>query len=227
MDKIFSSLFTSGEMSVGDFFIVIGVALATGLLYSWLCSFRIRSSKRFFITTAILPAVVAAVIALVNGNIGAGIAIAGAFSLVRFRSAQGSSEEIGTVFVTMAAGLAFGMGYVAYGVAFTIILGGMTLLLGSVDIWKHKSYEKEKFVRITVPEDLDYENAFNEVFARFTDRSELVKIKSINLGSAFRLTYKVKMKQLGTDKAFIDELRCRNGNLEIALCRADDEISAL
>lgn len=214
-------------MSVGDFFVVIGVALATGIVYSWLCSFRIRSSKRFFITTAVLPAVVAAVIALVNGNIGAGIAIAGAFSLVRFRSAQGSSEEIGTVFVTMAAGLAFGMGYVAYGVAFTIIIGGATLILGSLDIWKRKSFESEKLVRITVPEDLNYETAFDDVFAKFTTKTELIKVKTINLGSAFRLTYKVKMKRTNSDKAFIDELRCRNGNLEISLCRAIDDTSAL
>ena len=122
MDKIFQSVILNGNLTIISFLICLGSALLTGLAYAFIISFKMRSTKRFFISTAILPAVVMMVITLVNGNIGAGIAVAGAFALVRFRSAPGSAEEIATLFVTVASGLAFGMGFIAYGVIFAILL---------------------------------------------------------------------------------------------------------
>lgn len=220
--EIFNSVF-SESMTVGTFFLMLGVALVSGILFSWLTSFKIRSSTRFYITNAILPAVIAMIIALVNGNIGAGVAIAGAFSLVRFRSAQGSAEEIGTIFITVAAGLAFGMGYLTYGVIFLILMGAIYVLLHFLPIFNHKARMAERQLRIIVPEDLDYTDAFEDVFQKYTKEHRLLSTKTSNMGSLYKLTYRIQMKDVKDERKMIDDLRVKNGNLEVMISQIGDE----
>ncbi len=211
-DSIYSSTVTPSQ-----FFLMTAVALVTGFLYSWIMSFRIRSTKRFFIVTALIPFVVAAVITFVNGNIGAGVAIGGAFSLIRFRSAQGSADEIAAILVAMGSGIAFGMGYLGYGVVILLALAVLFLLLSFVPLFEHKNMAEDQLLRITIPESLEYNGAFDDVFSHYLKKIENAGVKTTGMGSMFRLSFKVQLKNPAEEKAFIDELRTKNGNLEVAL----------
>jgi hypothetical protein len=192
-------------------------AIVSGFLYSWIMSFRVRSTKRFFIVTALIPFVVAAVITFVNGNIGAGVAIGGAFSLIRFRSAQGSADEIASILVAMGSGIAFGMGYIGYGVVILLALSVLFIILSHLSLFEHKSMAEDQLLRITIPESLEYNGTFDDIFAHYLKKIENAGVKTTGMGSMFRLSYKVQLKNPADEKAFIDELRTKNGNLEIAL----------
>ena len=211
-DSIYSSIVTTTE-----FFSMAAFALASGLLYAWIMSFRIRSTKRFFLVLALVPFVVAAVITFVNGNIGAGVAIGGAFSLIRFRSAQGSADEIAGILIAMGSGIAFGMGFAAYGVLILLGLAGLFFLFSMLPIFEHQGAAKDQLLRITIPESLAYHDAFNDTFARYLASFESVGVKTTGMGSMFRLSFRIRMKDPGMEKEFIDELRTKNGNLEIAI----------
>ena len=213
MQNFFDSIFKDG-VTIGTFIAMVAVSIVVGFGMSFLMSFKMHSTKRFFIINSILPTVVAMIAALVN-NIAAGLAIAGAFSLVRFRSAQGSSEEIGSVFISVACGLTLGMGYLAYGVIFAIVMGGIYIALTFLPVFNHKSAQAEKVLRITIPEDLDYQEAFGAILEQYSTEHELIRIKSIDMGSMFRIEYRVKMKNPDDIKRMIDEIRAKNGNLEI------------
>ena len=215
MENLFKSIFNN-SITVGAFFIMVGVSLATGLVISFILSFRMQSTKRFFISNAIMPAIVAMVIALVNGNIGAGIAVAGAFGLVRYRSAQGTSEEIGSIFISVATGLAFGMGYIAYGIVFGILMALFYLLLTYLPIFTHKEQASTRLVRITIPEDLNYEEAFEEIFNHFTKEHEYLRVKTSDMGSLYKLDVRVVLKNVKEVKEMIDEIRQRNGNMDVS-----------
>ncbi|MBP5208254.1 MAG: DUF4956 domain-containing protein [Clostridia bacterium] len=211
-DSIYSSTVTPPQ-----FFIMAGVALAAGFLYSWIMSYRIRSTKRFFIVTALIPFVVAAVITFVNGNIGAGVAIGGAFSLIRFRSAQGSADEIAAILAAMGSGIAFGMGYIGYGIVILIALAVLFLLFSFVPLFEHKNMAADQLLRITIPESLEYNGTFDDTFAHYLKKIENAGVKTTGMGSMFRLSYKVQLKNPAEEKEFIDEIRTKNGNLEVAL----------
>lgn len=211
-DSIYSSTVTPSQ-----FFLMTAAALVTGFLYSWIMSFRVRSTKRFFIVTALIPFVVAAVITFVNGNIGAGVAIGGAFSLIRFRSAQGSADEIAAILVAMGSGITFGMGYIGYGIVILIALAMLFLLLSFVPLFDHKNMAADQLLRITIPESLEYNGTFDDIFARYLKSIENAGVKTTGMGSMFRISYKVQLKNPAEEKAFIDELRTKNGNLEVAL----------
>ena len=213
---MFDSIYSS-TVAPSQFFLMTAVALVTGFLYSWIMSFRIRSTKRFFIVTALIPFVVAAVITFVNGNIGAGVAIGGAFSLIRFRSAQGSADEIAAILVAMGSGIAFGMGYIGYGVVILLALAVLFLLLSFVPLFEHKSMAEDQLLRITIPESLEYNGTFDDVFSHYLKKIENAGVKTTGMGSMFRLSFKVQLKNPAEEKAFIDELRTKNGNLEVAL----------
>ncbi|MBQ1862841.1 MAG: DUF4956 domain-containing protein [Clostridia bacterium] len=213
---MFDSIYSSA-VAPSEFFIMAAVSIVTGFLYSWIMSFRVRSTKRFFIVTALIPFVVAAVITFVNGNIGAGVAIGGAFSLIRFRSAQGSADEIAAILVAMGSGIAFGMGYIGYGIVILLALSVLFLLLSLVPLFEHKSMAEDQLLRITIPESLEYTGTFDDIFAHYLKKYENAGVKTTGMGSMFRLSYKVQLKNPAEEKAFIDELRTKNGNLEIAL----------
>jgi len=211
-DSIYSTTVTPAQ-----FFIMTAAALVSGFIYSWIMSFRVRSTKRFFVVTALIPFVVAAVITFVNGNIGAGVAIGGAFSLIRFRSAQGSADEIAAILVAMGSGIAFGMGYIGYGVVILLALAVLFIILGFVPLFEHKNMAEDQLLRITIPESLEYNGTFDDIFDHYLKKIENAGVKTTGMGSMFRLSYKVRLKNPAEEKAFIDELRTKNGNLEVAL----------
>lgn len=219
MDSIFNGIFDNGTqvtISIQNFLLCLGVSLFIGILLAMLYTIKNRYTKSFLVTLAILPAVVCIVIMMVNGNVGAGVAVAGAFSLVRFRSAPGTAKEIGTIFLAMGAGLMAGMGYLAYAVLFAVIVGGI-MLIYNVTKFGSNNNTKEKILRITIPEDLDYTDLFDDLFDNYTSQYQVISVKTTNMGSMFKLTYNVTLKDLSNEKKFIDELRCRNGNLEISI----------
>lgn len=174
-------------------------------------------TKSFVVTLALLPAMVQIVIMLVNGNLGAGVAVMGAFSLVRFRSVPGSAREIGSLFFAMALGLATGMGYLGYAVLFLLLIGIANILLYSTSFAAPKLIDRE--LKITIPESLDYEGVFDDLFDKYTIRHELLHVKTSNMGSLYELCYLVRLKDTGINKNFLDEIRCRNGNLNITCGR--------
>ena len=214
---IFKTIYTSTSISVGEFMLMLGVSLVAGLIYSWIMSFRMHSSKRMFLVDAILPALIGAILTFVNGNIGAGVAIGGAFALIRFRSAQGTADELVSIIIAMAAGVAFGMGYVAYGALILLGFGGIYILLSFLPIFTHKSFAVEKLIKITIPETLEYTDVFKETFDHYLSSYENVGVKTIGMGSMYRLSFKIKLKNPAEEKEFIDELRTKNGNLEISI----------
>ncbi len=214
---MFDSLYTSVGVTPAQFFIMAAASLVSGFLYAWIMSFRIRAKKRLFIVTAGVPFVVAAVITFVSGNIGAGVAVGGAFSLIRFRSAPGSADEITSLLVAMGSGIAFGMGYVAYGVIILLGMAVIYLALSLLPIFEHKSMSEERMLRITIPESLEYSGAFDDTFKHYLRSYENAGVKTTGMGSMFRLSFKIVMKDPAEEKAFIDELRTKNGNLEISV----------
>ncbi|MEA5136392.1 MAG: DUF4956 domain-containing protein [Candidatus Fimivivens sp.] len=189
--------------------IILGIGVAVVYMY------KNEYNRNFVITLALLPAMVQVVISLVNGNLGTGVAVLGAFSLVRFRSVPGSAREISSIFFAMAIGLATAMGYILYAFAFLLIIGAMTILLTLIRFGDSRS--KEKDLRITIPEDLDYTGIFDDLFAAYTRRAELLRVKTTNMGSLYELRYRIVLKDENTEKQLLDKLRCRNGNLTI-LC---------
>ena len=213
---MFASIYSS-TVTPAQFFLMAAVTLAAGLAYSWLMSLRIRSTRRFFLVTTLLPLIVASVITFVNGNIGAGVAIGGAFGLIRFRSAQGSADEIAAILISMGAGIAFGMGYLGYGTVILLGLGLLYFLIAALPLFSHGGAGEDMILRITVPEDLEYAAVFDEPFERYLRSVERAGVKTTGMGSMFRLSYRIRMKDAREEKAFIDELRTRNGNLEISL----------
>lgn len=207
------------EITLTSFLICTGVSLLLGIGIALVAGYRSRSTQSLAVTLAILPAVVQAVIMLVNGSIGAGIAVAGAFSLVRFRSAPGSAREIAAIFLAMAVGLATGMGYVVLAVLLFVILAGVMLALTALRFGQRG--DDARILKITIPEDLDYDGLFDDLFERYTTAHTLEKVKTTNMGTLYELRYRINLRQEPVPKAFLDELRCRNGNLTIVCCREE------
>lgn len=207
------------EITLTSFLICTGVSLLLGIGIALVAGYRSRSTQSLAVTLAILPAVVQAVIMLVNGSIGAGIAVAGAFSLVRFRSAPGSAREIAAIFLAMAVGLATGMGYVVLAVLLFVILAGAMLALTALRFGQRG--DAARILKITIPEDLDYDGLFDDLFERYTTAHTLEKVKTTNMGTLYELHYRINLRQEPVSKSFLDELRCRNGNLTIVCCREE------
>ena len=213
---MFNSIYSS-SVTPARFFLMAAVTLLAGLLYALVMSLCVRSSKRFFLVVSIIPLIVASVICFVNGSIGAGVAVGGAFGLIRFRSAPGSADEIAAILAAMGAGIAFGMGYLGYGVVLLAALGLVYLLLSRLNLFERRGESGDKLLRVTIPEALEYTGAFDGVFERYLTKAESVGVKTTGMGSLFRLSYRIRMKDGAEEKAFIDALRTRNGNLEIAV----------
>lgn len=224
LDTIFNGIFDSSTTSVigvTDFLLCLGCSLVLGIVTALGYMYKTRYTKSFVFTLAILPAVVCVVIMMVNGNIGTGVAVAGAFSLVRFRSIPGTAKEIGMLFLAMGTGLIAGMGYLGYAAAFTLIFFAINLLYAKIGLGARKNAEKYKTVRITIPESLDYSEIFEDIFKKYTSFCELSRVKSTDMGSMFRLTYDVVLREPAKEKEFIDKIRERNGNLEITVSKQE------
>ncbi|MBQ3356211.1 MAG: DUF4956 domain-containing protein [Oscillospiraceae bacterium] len=207
------TIITGTEITVSAFFICTAVSLLLGLGAAALGMFRSKYSKSFVLTLAVLPAMVQIIIMMVNGNIGAGVAVAGAFGLIRFRSAPGSAKEIGLVFLATAIGLATGMGYVVIAAVFFAVIAAVWLGLTATRFGA--GAEEERELKITIPENLDYDGLFDDLFMKYTRTSELERVKTTNMGTLYELSYKIVLRDTHETKAFLDELRTRNGNLNI------------
>ena len=210
------SIISSG-LTLSTFLICTLTSLVLGIGIAFVGMYRSRSTQSFAVALAILPVVVQLVIMLVNGNVGAGVAVAGAFSLVRFRSVPGTAREIGVLFMAMAIGLATGMGFVGLAVISFIIISAAILILTATGFGKAPAAERS--LKITIPENLDYEGLFDDVFAKYTKSAELIKVKTSNMGTLYELQYGIVLKGENVPKEFLDELRCRNGNLNIVCGR--------
>ena len=230
LDQLFRGLFDSDAVaiiSLTDFLLCIGTSLALGLILALTHMYRARYTRRFITTLALLPAVVCVVIMLVNGNVGAGVAVAGAFSLVRFRSVPGTAREITMLFLAMGAGLIAGMGYLGFAALFTLVMCLCCVIYSRLDFGCRRNATLYKTLTITIPEDLDYSGVFDDLFAQYTQSHELVRVKTTNMGSLFRLTYDLVFKDPAKEKEFIDQLRCRNGNLEITVSKQETAMAEL
>lgn len=224
MLKFFDSVFDSASaavISLSDFLLCIACTLVIGIALALCCMYRSRYTKSFIVTLALLPAVVCVVIMMVNGNIGAGVAVAGAFSLVRFRSAQGTAKEITMLFLAMSTGLICAMGYLGYALLFTIIMCAVSVIYTRLDFGASKSAQIYKVLTVTIPENLDYSQIFDDILESYTSSHELIKVKTTNMGSLIKLTYNISLKDFTKEKEMIDKLRCRNGNLEISVSKQD------
>ena len=210
---MFESIIENG-ITTGSFLFCILASLILGAVIALSYTFRSQYSKNFVLTLALLPAIVQMVIMMVNGNIGVGVAVAGAFSLVRFRSVPGNAREIGSVFLSMAVGLATGMGFIWVAAVFTAIIVILTVFYTFIGLGSTKSAERE--LKITIPENIDFTNLFDDVFKEYTSFNELVRVRTVNMGSLFQLVYRVRLRDVNKTKEFLDTLRCRNGNLDIS-----------
>jgi len=223
LDTIFSGIMTAGSLSLTSFLISLFSALVLGGAIAAVYGYKSKHSAGFLMTLALLPAIVAVIIMMVNGSLGASVAVAGAFSLVRFRSNPGTAREICAVFLAMSVGLACGIGYPAFAALFAAIISIATLVYEHFGIMEKRRAELDKTLHITVPEDLEYADVFTDLFDKYTTESRLKSVKTTNLGSLNKLNYLITMKEAGKEKEFIDELRCRNGNLEISISLAGAE----
>lgn len=219
---MYESIFSTVDATAGSsitlesFAASMAAALALGMALSLIYCFRSRHTKSFVVTLVTLPAVVAVVIMMVNGNLGAGVAVAGAFSLVRFRSVAGQARDIAFIFLAMAIGLVCGMGYLLFAAIICAIIGGVNLVMQLAN-YGGRASRLDRTLRITVPEDLDFVGLFDDVLEGYTTSHELVMVKTTNMGSLYKLSYDVQLRDAGHVRQLIDDLRCRNGNLEVAL----------
>lgn len=214
---------STSTLTIENLLICTLASLVLGLGVASIYMYRNVFSKSFVVTLALLPAMVQIVIMIVNGNLGTGVAVMGAFSLVRFRSIPGSARDISSIFFAMAIGLSTGMGYITIAVLFLIMVGFMTILLNTLKFGEQKEKSTEKELKITIPENLDYSGVFDDLFEKYTNKSELLRVKTTNMGSLYELKYLIHMKDSENEKSFIDELRCRNGNLTIACGRVPSQ----
>lgn len=214
-------------IALSDFLLCVISALLIGIILAGSYMWKTRYTKSFVVTLAMLPAIVCVVIMMVNGNVGTGVAVAGAFSLVRFRSVPGSAKEIGAIFLAMGTGLVVGMGYIGYAFLVALIFGAITIVYNYLDFGAEKRMKLYKTLHITIPEDLDYSGVFDQILKEYTQEYELIQVKTTDMGSLFRLTYHLKMKEGSDEKNLMDALRCRNGNLEISISRQENVIGEL
>lgn len=230
LNSFFRGLFDTdmtSTISISDFLLCIGCSLIIGLILAFGYMYRSRYTKSFIVTLALLPTVVCVVIMLVNGNVGTGVAVAGAFSLVRFRSVPGTAKEITMLFLGMGAGLIAGMGYLGFALLFTLIMIALTILYNRLDFGAAKNAARYKMLNITIPENLDYTDVFESILTEYTASCELVRVKTTNMGSMFQLTYNLTLKDTAQEKEMIDKLRCRNGNLEISVSKQETTVMEL
>lgn len=224
MHEWFNSAFPSGTgetVSVGLFLCCILVSLVCGGIYLAALSVRGSASRSMRSALMLLPAAVCVVIMMVNGSIGVGVAVAGAFSLVRFRSSPGNAREISAIFMAMCSGLIVGVGYFAYALLFSLLMGGLLALLILLGA-REQAASRERILKLTVPEDLDFTDAFDGVLDTYTERYERTSTRTSNMGSLYKLTWRVTLRRGVNEKQLLDDLRVRNGNLEILLLRTEE-----
>ncbi len=219
MSELLTAASSAATFSMGNAILYAVVAGVLGVLIALTYMKTGKVSKHFARTLIVLPILVCVVMIAVNGNLGASVAVLGAFSLVRFRSLQGTSREIGFIFFSMTVGITCSIGHIGYGAIITVIVCAVHLLLQWVHFGEKKKEDKE--LRITIPENLDYNDIFDDIFEKYTELCKLVSVKTTNMGSMYELTYHIELLNEGTEKNMIDDIRCRNGNLTVVCGRRD------
>ena len=217
LSHLFYDIFTDTAVDPVMMLLAIGVSLLLGLVVAKVYQFKTVYSKSFVMSLALLPTLIAIVIFLVNGSLGAGVAVMGAFSLIRFRSAPGGAKELVSIFLVMTIGIAIGMGYLVFATVFTLIMSLVMLLLEVVNFGQMKHSMRQ--LTVVIPESLDYESIFDDIFNKAANHVELANVKTSDMGSLFKLKYIIQLNGRMTEKELIDALRTRNGNLEIAISR--------
>lgn len=207
---------SAASVALEEFFICSAMSLVLGAGLAWIHNWKNRVTRNFILTLALLPVMVQTVIMLVNGNLGTGVAVMGAFGLVRFRSAPGNSREISSIFLAMAMGLATGMGYLGVAALLLVIVGCVTVIMVSIP---ESGQAARKELKVTIPEQLDYSGIFDDLFQKYTDRAELLRVRTVNMGSLYELLYHIDLKDEKSEKEFLDQVRCRNGNLSLVCGR--------
>ncbi|MFC5468985.1 DUF4956 domain-containing protein [Cohnella suwonensis] len=217
IDSLFSSATTEATLTFTDALLTLAIAIGLGALIS-LTYMKTQTSghaQNFVFTMIVLPAIVAIIILLIGSNIARAFSLAGAFSIIRFRSAPGDPKDIAYVLFAMAAGLACGVGSYDYAVLFTVVLCLLMFFLKKIDFGAKKA--TQKLLKVTIPENLGYEEAFDEVFKQYNVAYELRKVRTTELGSLYELVYAITLDHQANQKEFLDAIRCRNGNLDITL----------
>ena len=217
LNQLFNDVFTSTAVKPLIMLEAIGVALVLGLVVAKVYQYKTVYRKSFVMSLALLPALIAVVIFLVNGSLGAGVAVMGAFSLIRFRSAPGGAKELVSIFLAMTIGIAIGMGYLVFAGTFTLIMSVAIVLLETINFGQMKHSIRQ--LTIVIPESLDYESIFDDIFDKATNHLELASVKTSDMGSLFKLKYIIQLNGKMTEKELMDALRTRNGNLDIAISR--------
>lgn len=217
MLKDLLSISSTSYLSTLSLIVCIIASIILGIGVSLVYMYHNTYNKNFVITLAFLPVIVHTVILMVNGNLGTGVAVMGAFSLIRFRSVPGNARDIGTIFLAMAIGLATATGSLGYAMLLFALVGVLTIILYKTKFGDVKA--EQKTLKITIPENLDYEGLFDDLFSQYTKSAQLVKVKTTNMGSLYELQYNIVLKKPTIDKEFLDALRCRNGNLNIVCGR--------
>ena len=222
MGSLFSMLSNLDKIVIS--LIIITITFVISMVFTLLVSLKMRGTKSFFITSSLMPVIVAAVISMVSiflNDTSSGAVriatIAVALGLIRFRSVNGRAEELLLLLAGIAIGLISGLGYVVFAVIFALLVATLYLTLTSLKLFDGKRFTNEKLLKITIPESLEYDEAFDDTFAKFLKKNELVEVKTTGMGSMYRLSYRIELKDAKQDKAFIDELRIKNGNLEISI----------
>ena len=210
---MFTSILTSSQLTLTQVALCTLAALASGLVIA--CAYHTagKTSRSFSLTVAFLPVMVMVVILMVNGNLGAGVAVAGSFSLVRFRSMPGKASDIAAVFLAMGAGLACGMGYAVFAAVFSVVISGLAFLVAKSSLFSKES--SMRYLMITIPEDLNYADAFADIFESYAENAKLISMRTVNLGALYELRYEVELKDENREKEMLDMIRTRNGNLTI------------
>lgn len=210
----------NGSLTLDILLILIIFGIILGFIVAIVHKITGKYNKNYLITVSILPVIIEAIMLMVNGSLGTGIAVAGAFSLVRFRSMPGTSKEMLTIFLSMTIGLILGMGYVFYASILTLISSIFIILFANIKIFDNN---KDKILKITIPENLDYTDVFNNEFNKYLNKFEIIQVKTTNMGSLFEITYLVNVKSDINEKEFLDDLRIKNGNLKIILSKPLEE----
>lgn len=208
------TILTGTGLTMQDMALCTLCSAVMGLCLAAVHSYKNSSSRNFLMTLILLPVIVQVVIMMVNGNLGTGVAVMGAFSLVRFRSMPGSAREITSVFAAMAIGLAAGMGYLGAAVFLTASVAAITMLFYSLPVREERMLRRD--LRITIPENLNYSGLFDDIFAQHTREVSLLRVKTVNMGSLYELEYDILLKSLEEEKEMLDAVRCRNGNLTVS-----------
>ena len=219
LETLFGSVLTAG-ITAASFTVCLIAALALGALVAAVYMYKNTCTQSMAVTLALLPAMVQIIILLVNGNLGAGVAVSGAFGLVRFRSAPGSARDITCIFLAMTLGLATGMGYIGIAVMTGVVMCLLLLVYAAMSFGRRPEEQKE--LKITIPENLDYDGLFDDLLNEYTLEHELIRVRTTNMGTLYELTYNIRLRGKDISKDFIDALRCRNGNLTVSCGREAD-----